>query len=105
MISIIEVYRFDFSEKEKSAKQLQKLFKQYGFPNLYINLEDAYDGYWKVVNKRDGDTIFTGYHSAFVVFYKDATLENSGFIKVMFTYKIKPQKEGSVTFCDKYKEE
>lgn len=104
MINIIEVYKFDFSDKEKSAKRVIKRFKQYGYPNLTVDLQDAYDGYWKIVNKRDRNILFTAYHSAYIVFYKDAGIDCDDFVKVLFTYDINVDEKKAVKFCDKYED-
>lgn len=102
MINIIEVYKFDFSDKEKSSKRVIKRFKQYGFPNLTVDLQDAYDGYWKIVNKRDRNVIFTAYHSAYIVFFKEMGPESGDFVKVLFTYDVDVDENKAVKFCDKY---
>jgi hypothetical protein len=97
MKAIIEVFRFDFSEKEESEKKLNELFAKYGFPNLCVTLQNDYDGLWGVVNQRDRKTIFEMFHSGFVVFFEENSL-----IKVAFTTELHFDETKAIIFCDKF---
>lgn len=99
-MKIVEIFRFDFSEKKDSEKKLNKLFEKYGFPNLQVDLQNDYDGLWQVVNKRSRRVLFEAFHSAFVVFHKE-----DDEIKVSFTYEVYVDPSKCITFCDKIKKE
>jgi len=79
---ILETFRFDFTYLDRDTKSLCDLFDKYGYPNLCIDTQDSYDGFWKVYNKRTGETIWSGYHSGFITFF----IEN-GLVKIAFDYK------------------
>lgn len=97
MKAIIEIFRFDFSEKEESEKKLNELFAKYGFPNLRVTLQNAYDGLWGVINQREGRTLFEAFHSAFVIFFEEHEL-----IKVAFTNEMHFDETKAIIFCDKF---
>lgn len=97
MKAIIEIFRFDFSEKEESEKKLNELFAKYGYPNLCVTLQNAYDGLWGVVNQREGRTLFEAFHSAYVIFFEEHEL-----IKVAFTNEIHFDENKAIIFCDKF---
>lgn len=67
---ILETFRLDFTYLQRDADALCKLFKKYGYPNLGISTKDSYEGLWQVYNKRNNETIWSGYHSGFVTFFK-----------------------------------
>jgi hypothetical protein len=96
MKTIIEIFRFDFLEKEKSEKRLNELFVKYGFPNLRVTLQNAYDGLWGVINQRDGRILYEMFHSGFVAFFEENNL-----VKVAFTNEIHFDEKNSIIFCDK----
>ena len=80
--AILETFRFDFTYKERDKEKLDKLFVKYGYPNLVVDLSDAYDGYWQVYNKRNGNLVWNDYHSGFVTFFKD-----NKDLKIAFNHK------------------
>ena len=80
--SILETFRFDFTYRERDGERLNTLFAKYGYPNLKVDLTDAYDGYWRVYNTRNSNNVWEDYHSGFVTFFKDG--KN---IKIAFDHK------------------
>lgn len=81
---IIDIFRFDFSDRFRSKKILQKLFNKYGFSLFKVDLTNDYDNIWTVVNKKDNSIINTSYKSSYILFYKENDI-----IHVAFDYKIK----------------
>ena len=81
---VIDIFRFDFSDRVRSKKILQKLFNKYGFSLFKIDLTNDYNNVWAVVNKNDNSIINVSYKSSYVLFYKENDI-----IHVAFDYKIK----------------
>lgn len=79
---ILETFRLDFTYLQRDADALCKLFNKYGYPNLDVSTRDSYEGFWQVFNKRNNETIWSGYHSGFITFFED-----EGIVKIAFDYK------------------